>query len=147
MWWRPVGADIHGPWVYMNSGSASSTPWAHRIATFNWGRDYTRFGLLADVRKEEGTAVVPPRGWPEDAWFSGHIARLSEEGHSLYDSDCHSHSWLTMSELSEVSTRYTELAGHSNVDLGACLMFMAWMGQHQVPPFGSEMFIVFCFDN
>lgn len=67
------------------------------------GRNYNLFALLADVRNgygfagcDTGDAIIPiskPKGLPED--ISDEIKAKSD----YWDSDGHSHSWLTLKEL------------------------------------------------
>jgi hypothetical protein len=90
---RKVGKEwigIHNfPYWYQRADkNGRDTAWP--IAT---DRNYDRFNALAGVRGE-GPAV--PRGTPEDA---SPLARLLIEE---WDSDGHSHSWMTLKEAAPI---------------------------------------------
>lgn len=57
------------------------------------GRDYSLFGILADVRTREHPPLAQPRGVPDDA-SPEYLKRVDD-----YGSDGHSHSWFLLSEL------------------------------------------------
>jgi hypothetical protein len=92
--WEKVGAEF--PSEY-KEGEKTDEPYE--------GRNYRLFGFLADVRNgsgfggiDTGDAVKPiamPRGVPDDA--SPEYKEIVDE----WDSDGHSHSWLTLKELRE----------------------------------------------
>lgn len=88
-----MGCDIHsyaeaknaqGAWVFIP-----------QISPFDW-RNYTTFSFLAGVRNGLGiTPIHPKRGMPEDA--SPEVLAENEQ----WSGDAHSHSWLTIQELSD----------------------------------------------
>lgn len=99
-------------------------------------RNYALFGFLANVRQNipEG---FNPRGLPAD------VSPLVNGDSASWDSDGHSHSWLSLSEIKNKLTEFliapTEFSPHYVPDL-----------QHIVslfPDDSSEYRIVFWFDN
>lgn len=129
-----MGADIH---VYIEHNShepreGEKRYWSTFGGRINPGRDYTMFGLLANVRCDG--AIYEPRGLPSDiAWQTGDDAfvRVSdspdlfdldgycrpasaedwvrlgysswvEEGKKITHPDYHSHSWLKPEEWKNV---------------------------------------------
>ena len=100
------------------------------------GRNYALFGFLANVRREipEG---FNPRGLPAD------VSALVNGDSESWDSDGHSHSWLSLSEIKNKLTEFliapTEFSPYYVPDL-----------QHIVslfPDETAEYRIVFWFDN
>lgn len=77
-----------------------------------YGRNYTLFALLADVRNGYGfagidtgdriTPISSPKGLPDDV--SEHIRTESDS----WDCDGHSHSWLTVKEILDYNIEVTQ---------------------------------------
>ncbi len=100
-----MGCDIHlykekkvnGVWVTADDG------WEDKYGegldlpfdANNIGRDYNLFGLLANVRRD-CVISFKPRGIPFNA--CDNVRNASDQ----YDTDGHSHSYLTLNELKEV---------------------------------------------
>lgn len=63
----PIGCDIHCYIEYQTPGGAEAGQWSNFGGRINPGRDYEVFGRLAGARG--GSALVAPRGFPDDAAF------------------------------------------------------------------------------
>jgi len=61
-----MGCDIHLYMEYKDPTNTAYTSWSNFGRSFYVGREYGLFGYLAGVRGS-GPAVVPARGYPEDA--------------------------------------------------------------------------------
>jgi hypothetical protein len=89
-----MGCDIH---VFAEKREADRwvcVPLDHKTAEALEARSYGTFAFLAGVRNYSGiTPIVPPRGFPDDA-----SAEVKHE-HDVWDTDGHTHSWLTLEEL------------------------------------------------
>ena len=60
------------------------------------GRNYGLFATLADVRNDYGIdPISEPKGLPKN------IHKVTKKEADYWDSDGHSHSWLTIKELTE----------------------------------------------
>jgi hypothetical protein len=59
------------------------------------GRNYELFGILAGVRDRNNDSIDDPRGLPED------VCEVTKKESDRWDSDGHSHSWVTLKELKE----------------------------------------------
>lgn len=94
-----MGCDIH-TMVEVNTnsqenGEPSSWGW-HNAGELSEDRNYSLFGILADVRGD-GPAIADKRGIPaEDECSSEYAAWVKD-----YGTDGHSHSWLTLKELQD----------------------------------------------
>ena len=158
-----MGCDIHwysetkkdGKWVcdQANSFEKDEDPdyEHHNINNFpNQGRDYWLFGLLANVRCDVPYGFAP-KGIPED--ISSEVKTIFDE----WDSDGHSHSYLTREELKaklvELGPKRAELLiASSNVVSMKMVQHHASHLQEiignlcaEVPD--SDQRIIFCFDN
>ncbi len=83
-----MGCDIHAYAEVCDNGR-----W-QQSGEFDFGRNYSLFGFLADVRTYSKVGpIVEPRGLPDDV-------DLDSEGRedALWCNN-HSHSWLTLAEL------------------------------------------------
>lgn len=72
--WRKdelMGCDVHCYVEYRarNPQSEYDRQWSDLGGRINPGRNYVIFERLAGVRGDPGRAVVPPRGYPDDAGF------------------------------------------------------------------------------
>lgn len=89
-----MGCDIH-----LHIEVKINGKWEHYGAP-SINRNYSLFEKMAGVRGEQSEAIAPPRGLPED------INALTRFEADLIDSDAHSHSYLTASELSILAKWY-----------------------------------------
>jgi hypothetical protein len=88
-----VGCDIH---ALAEKRIGSSYEWLDMSPPVFDCRDYGMFGFLADVRNYYAVPpIVPRRGLPGD--LSSKAANYAES----WGDDGHSHSWLSVQELSE----------------------------------------------
>lgn len=104
-----MGCDIHlhvekqnplGEWEHVPDPEGAD--WADPRRWYH-GRNYNLFAILADVRNGHGFAGVRtgdgfnpidnPRGLPDDV--SADVRKMSDD----WDTDGHSHSWLTVGEV------------------------------------------------
>lgn len=99
-----MGCDIHGVWQRV---------WQQRrfdkwvdVAVVDRTRNYSLFGVLAGVRRDEHGPIVPPRGYPpgfpldenNDHPFNGWDFMDDQPDPRLWMGD-HSHTWLTLGEI------------------------------------------------
>lgn len=85
-----MGCDIHSFAEKRSNGKWEAVEDFH---PFDW-RSYGLYGFLADVRNYSGVPVLAmPRGMPDDA-----SATVKEECEQ-WNSDGHTHSWLSVEEL------------------------------------------------
>lgn len=115
-----MGCDIHSFVEKKNSaGSWERVTWPNAGETGPWGwRSYRIFGFLANVRNYSDSPFISnSRGMPEGV--SPSVAKEYE----TWDSDGHSHSWLSLKELlafnydSEMEDRrYTRQIGPNSWD-------------------------------
>jgi hypothetical protein len=137
-----MGCDIHciieySDFTYGDHAKFAGEPyWSAMGSDFNPGRDYTMFGILADVRC--GGCLFPPRGLP------GENASWQVKDHLKEDGDLHSHSWLTHDELAQCLAEYTLKAewGPYSVVWDAILAAMRAFQER-----GQPTRLVFAFDN
>lgn len=105
-----MGADIHlyvekkenGKWISVDTWYEEED-FKHSDNPFYDDRNYDLFAILADVHNGRGfggcdtgdgfTPISMPRGLPADV--SAEVGQVSAQ----WDSDGHSHSWLTLEEL------------------------------------------------
>ncbi len=64
-------------------------------------RNYALFGILAGVRWENLPRIADPKGLPKDI-----STNIANEAHIVWNSDGHSFSWLTLTELKEFDWDY-----------------------------------------
>lgn len=111
-----MGCDIHmfveirnpstGAWEFVPAeGNAPQDDWDRKNNRWSWfgGRNYTLFGILADVRGSSWPPISEPRGIPEDA----SLEYLSVA--YPWKLDGHSHSWLTVAEIDAYNWGQTRL--------------------------------------
>lgn len=79
---------------YYEEGNDDGEPML-RIESLYSGRNYELFGILAGVRDRNNDMIDDPRGLPED------VSSVTKKESDRWDSDGHSHSWLTLKELKE----------------------------------------------
>ena len=169
-----MGCDIHGVIEvnkYPNLEQADYRWWPYAEVRFD--RYYRLFGFLAGVRDESVEPVVPPRGLPADvSWLTRslneyYIVDESEalicsgerlilrthlwpgavirDEHWVFDSDNHTHSWVTGPEVREVIKRFEGENGdhRAPAELRALLASMLMLDEAEE---GRSRF-VFWFDN
>lgn len=139
-----MGCDIHahieikvrGEWYYYNE--------------LNINRNYELFEKMAGVRGEIENAIDKPRGLPKDISF---MTKLKSD---LWDTDGHTHSWLSGKELAELEewTEKKEFQERYNpiFDYLFGNSFSGWFkypeDQKRERSFGIEDFrLIFWFDN
>jgi hypothetical protein len=85
-----MGCDIH---IFAEKKGDDGKYYALEFIPFDW-RSYGMFGFLAGVRNySDVTPISGPRGMPADA------SDKALKGYDSLGSDGHSHSWLTVYEL------------------------------------------------
>jgi hypothetical protein len=161
-----MGCDIH---VYPEYASGSrqdgSDYWNLACDSFELGRDYKLFGLMAGVRREG--QLFPKKGLPTDVSLSvkwknelfvvegegegeGTCSRASAEKWGgyvdgkkdrVFHPDWHSHSWLTLDELKAVEKAYTAENG-TNYMLRSLIAMLSALDAA-----GKKTRVVFWFDN
>ncbi|MCH7577400.1 MAG: hypothetical protein IH822_06355 [Chloroflexi bacterium] len=164
-----MGCDIHGVIEVNKYPGRRHSHWPH--AEVYLDRHYRLFGVLAGVRDDSVEPVVSPRGLPEDMSFKTrdlneyYIADESlsgcedrwilrshlwpnaqiRDGHWAFDSDNHTHSWVTVPELREAIKRFEGEDGKFCVpaELRALLASMLMLDGDEE---GRSRF-VFWFDN
>ncbi len=110
------------------------------LESLSIGRDYTLFGLLAEVRREVPLAW-PQRGLPDD------VSAVVQADNVQWDIDAHSHSWLSLPELKEKRAELM-LAGFEHV--GIVRQCLDHFIRHLDFPKGTapeDCRVVFWFDN
>lgn len=88
-----MGCDIHAFVEVKKNGK-----W-HTYSEADLDRDYGLFAKMADVRNYSDWDIKPiskPRGLPEDT------AEITKFESDNWDSDGHSHSWLSKEEIQEI---------------------------------------------
>lgn len=115
-----MGCDIHvyrerkvdGIWetdttVEYDTTSYDGEAYGDFASGMGWvGRSYWLFAALSGVRAYDNPPIKPPaedRGWPKDA------ATTNDDCKIQWDSDAHSHGWLTLAELRKLQTEYENL--------------------------------------
>ncbi|MEU7978347.1 hypothetical protein AB0B63_07415 [Micromonospora sp. NPDC049081] len=97
-----MGCDIHAfvetrtgdTWKYAGDAFPDNEYPDDRHCPFDGARSYGLFGFLADVRNYSRVPVIsPPRDLPADV--SPEVRAKSDR----WDTDGHSHTWLTLAEL------------------------------------------------
>jgi len=118
-----MGCDIHAYIEYCDLNSKNQN-WNFSCSV-EFGRDYTLFGLIADVRTFPGTSIVSPRGYPSPS-SSEHIGSKDfptsyivqkEYDYWLNDRgkrECHSETWLHLNELVKIRHEYIKEQLHLN---------------------------------
>ena len=91
-----MGCDIH-----LHSEIKVNGKWLHYDQP-DCDRNYELFEKMAGVRGENKNAIAAPRGLPEDASDTTNF----ESDH--WDSDGHSHSWLSAAEIHQLAEWYRE---------------------------------------
>ena len=86
-----MGCDIHAHAEIKINGR-----WEHYDQP-EFDRDYALFEKMAGVRGNIANAIASPRGLPDDATSS---TRFDSDN---WDSDGHSHSWLSSKEIHELA--------------------------------------------
>ena len=86
-----MGCDIHIHIEVKVDGC-----WEHYAAP-NVGRNYSMFEKMAGVRGDEENAISPPKGLPDD------MSHVTEKSAERWGGDGHSHSWLSLPEIAELS--------------------------------------------
>lgn len=85
-----MGCDIH---LYVEKKTKGK--WQHIAGNFYDSRNYETFAILADVRNGNGIKPIsPPKGLPID------VSKAVRQESDNWGRDGHSHSYLTMQELS-----------------------------------------------
>lgn len=85
-----MGCDIH---AYLESRENSSCPWTYTKKLDIW-RDYTLFGVLANVRtRDDIVPISDPKGMPTG------VSKEVIDEYEQWDSDGHSHSYITKDEF------------------------------------------------
>lgn len=95
-----MGCDIHWHAEIKINGK-----WEHYAHTYV-ARNYRLFELMAGVRGDEGNAVSPPKGLPNDCSAVTRLLYAKEEG------DAHSMSWLSAAEIAGLEERWALLHDH-----------------------------------
>lgn len=135
-----MGCDIH---LYVEQRVGDHWEQIDRPADYDLGwRDYRQFAVLADVRNGSHGTVTPSafarRGLPEDGTMS------TREQSDYWDSDGHSHTWMTLSELYSVDwDEYHQQPGYEKDGLP---YLPRWARRHWPEPTDDVRF-VFWFDN
>jgi len=139
-----MGCDIHahfelkikGEWKYYGEG--------------DFDRNYLMFAKLAGVRDrhDEIDKIDKPRGLPED------ITEMTKIHNDVWDSDGHSHSWVSSVEYSEVIKYLKDEAKKENyrprfdnVWLFGNSFYDFHEGREDFPEFVEDFRMVFWFDN
>jgi hypothetical protein len=116
------------------------------------GRNYDLFGILAGVRSNlQYDMIDAPRGLPVD------VSDIVKNESDRWDTDGHSHSWLTLRELKEYVKNYPKIKGVSGPkDILKPIIkemtqrvrdeFWVW-GKEEKPELEEKIRIVFWFDN
>lgn len=86
-----MGCDIH-----IHAEIRVNGKWLHYDQP-ECRRDYALFERMAGVRGDVENAIAPPRGLPADA---SETTKLCSD---FYDSDGHSHSWLSSKEIADLA--------------------------------------------
>ena len=163
-----MGCDIHSFVEYHTAGARE----AWYFGTFDIGRNYVLFGLLAGVRC--GGCLFQPRGLPDDMSFTlryNASLRVCEEGSDgcisreeadgleacelnkfggyvdgtkmfVWNPDFHTHSWLSCEELQQVQSAYSAIDGAESPTLAAVLAAM-----NSLESSGVRSRFVFYFDS
>jgi hypothetical protein len=144
-----MGCDIHlyvekrvdGKWIAADKWTPDEADdgrlCADYASRFYSGRNYDLFAILADVRNGHGFAGVktgsgfnvisPPKGIPQDC-----CAEI-RQCVGYWDTDGHSHSWLTVDEL--LSFDWTQKTKHAGVVCGPILeKWNRWDRHHGAGP-------------
>lgn len=146
-----MGCDIHafrerrladGTWHCLEEGEFETYGGEehYSLDSLNVGRDYTLFGLLAEVRREVPLAWAD-RGLPDD------VSQPVKDDSDRWDCDGHTHSWLSLPELKEKQAELM-LAGFEHV--GIVRESLAHFIRHLEFPEGTapeDCRVVFWFDN
>lgn len=125
-----MGCDIHA-----HLEIKVNDKWEHWSA-LNLGRDYELFGLMAGVRGDLDP-VSQPKGLPEDA------SLLTKMDSDKWDSDGHTHSWLSSNELALVIEQLKAQPGRDKWALQREFGYV--FGDY--PQERDDVRIVFWFDN
>lgn len=104
-----MGCDIH-PFLEVRDKETGQWVMIERPESY---RNYAWFGVIAGVRAYDAPRISDPKGLPDDP----SIVCARQLGD---DRDLHSHSYLTLSEISEAWRRYIdflELEGRDEVEI------------------------------
>jgi hypothetical protein len=164
-----MGCDIHAYIEYKAKGKGNGN-WRSFGGRINPGRNYAIFGRLAQGVRTDGPAVVPLRGFPEDAgfyakddallfvtadgkgdnyctiedaqrWNPGKYIKIHDH---VPHPDWHSHSWVSADELDRaLGAAYADYPGNfPEPEYQAVLVCMRSFEQQ-----GFDSRLVFWFDN
>lgn len=122
-----MGCDIHAVIERRQATYGDRHEWLNS-GDPDIGRNYEMFAVLAGVRNYDGIApITEPRGLPSfkgwerfsdgEKWLSFHSwsdkpCREMVEWAERYDSDGHSHSWLTLAEIKAYDTEQEVFDAH-----------------------------------
>lgn len=104
-----MGCDIH-PFIEVRDKQTGLWVMLERPDSH---RNYAWFGVIAGVRSYEAPKISEPKGIPDDSSIV--CARMLDD-----NQDLHSHSYLTLAELSEAWRRYmdyVEQEGRDEVEI------------------------------
>ncbi len=97
-----MGCDIHlyverkvkGVWKHVADELGPESGWGSN--SWEPGRNYTLFGILADVRGRQFPCIAQPRGLPND------VSKFVSNANDRWEGDAHSQSYFLIKELLDV---------------------------------------------
>lgn len=137
-----MGCDIHTHFEIKVDGE-----WLH-YSQANIRRNYRLFEKMAGVRGESKNAISLPRGLPNN------LSKITQLEVDYWDTDAHSHSWLSTDEIKEIHKFHEELYEEGwkiDMEQWGYLYGNGWNDFHEFrdsyPEWVEDIRMVFWFDS